>query len=210
MDIHPPHGPIHSKKDFLLHLLTITIGILIALSLEGIVEWRHHRALVHEAEENLRNEILDNKKELDGKLKTIPEREKERQHILDVIRDVLSRKKLHEVQINLTSNHSDLSVASWNTAEHTGALALMGYAQVKKYSEAYGAQQQFNQLQDKELESTIAALQMFRAGADPNKLSDRELEAEKQQIMTTLAFLLAEKQVGQQLSDKYAKVLAKD
>ncbi len=210
MDIHPPHGPIHSKKDFLLHLLTITIGILIALSLEGVVEWRHHRALVQEAEENLRSEILDNKKELDGKLKMIPEREKERQHILDVIRDVLSRKKLHEASINLASNHSDLSVASWNTAEHTGALALMGYAQVKKYSKVYGAQQQFNQLQDKELESTIAALQVFRAGADPNKLSDRELEAEKQQVMTTLAFLLAEKQVGQQLSDIYAKVLAKD
>jgi hypothetical protein len=34
MEIHPPHA-IHSAKDFLLQLLTITIGILIALALEG-------------------------------------------------------------------------------------------------------------------------------------------------------------------------------
>ena len=33
MDIHPPEGPVHSFKDFLFHLLTVTIGILIALSL---------------------------------------------------------------------------------------------------------------------------------------------------------------------------------
>ncbi len=53
MDIHGPQGPIQSVKHFFLHLLTITIGILIALSLEGIVEWAHHRSLVSEARMNL-------------------------------------------------------------------------------------------------------------------------------------------------------------
>jgi len=38
MDVHPVHGSIHSVRDFFRHLLTITIGILIALGLEGIVE----------------------------------------------------------------------------------------------------------------------------------------------------------------------------
>jgi len=31
VDIHPPHGPVNSFKDFLLHLLTVILGILIAL-----------------------------------------------------------------------------------------------------------------------------------------------------------------------------------
>ena len=39
MDIHPSQGPIHSFKDFLFHLLTVIIGILIALSLEGLLDW---------------------------------------------------------------------------------------------------------------------------------------------------------------------------
>jgi hypothetical protein len=50
MGIHPPEGPIHSIKDFLLALTTITAGVLIALSLEGFIEWNHNRRLVREAE----------------------------------------------------------------------------------------------------------------------------------------------------------------
>jgi hypothetical protein len=50
-------------KDFLLQLLTIAVGILIALSLDGLLEWRHHRHLVHEAEANLTAEIRENQQE---------------------------------------------------------------------------------------------------------------------------------------------------
>lgn len=43
MDIHPPTGPTHSFKDFAIHILIVTIGILIAFSLEGVREaWREH------------------------------------------------------------------------------------------------------------------------------------------------------------------------
>ncbi len=45
MDVHAPHKPIHSIKEFLVHLLAITIGLLIALGLESSVEWVHHRHL---------------------------------------------------------------------------------------------------------------------------------------------------------------------
>lgn len=61
MEIHPPHGPVHSIKDILLQLLTITLGILIALSFEGMREWRQERVLVNEARENMLREIRDNK-----------------------------------------------------------------------------------------------------------------------------------------------------
>ncbi len=32
------HNPIHTAKDFLIHILAITVGLLIALGLEAIVE----------------------------------------------------------------------------------------------------------------------------------------------------------------------------
>ena len=38
LDVHPPHEKMHGFKDFLLHLFTITIGLLIALGLEGYAE----------------------------------------------------------------------------------------------------------------------------------------------------------------------------
>src|SRR5271168_5264106 len=68
IDVHPPHEPIHGWRDFFIHLTTITIGLLIALSLEGCVEWRHHRHLVHEAEASLQTEIKSNAENLQGAL----------------------------------------------------------------------------------------------------------------------------------------------
>lgn len=37
MDIHPPHHPIRSVRDFLLQSFTVTCGIIIALRALGIV-----------------------------------------------------------------------------------------------------------------------------------------------------------------------------
>jgi hypothetical protein len=42
-DVHAPHEPIHSWKGFVIHIATITIGLLIAISLEQLVEYFHHR-----------------------------------------------------------------------------------------------------------------------------------------------------------------------
>jgi hypothetical protein len=43
LDVHLPHEPIHGTRDFFLHLFTITIGLLIAIGLEAMVEAVHHR-----------------------------------------------------------------------------------------------------------------------------------------------------------------------
>ena len=64
LDVHVPHEKIHGLRDFFLHLFTITIGLLIALSLEGCVEWQHHRHLVREAEAALHDEIENNAKQV--------------------------------------------------------------------------------------------------------------------------------------------------
>ena len=66
MEVHAPHGGVHSFKDALVHVGLITIGVLIALSFESISTWREHRALVREARENLASELSDNRKELSG------------------------------------------------------------------------------------------------------------------------------------------------
>jgi hypothetical protein len=57
LDVHAPHEKIHGIRDFLLHLFTITVGLLIALALEGCVERWHHRELRNEADANLRQEL---------------------------------------------------------------------------------------------------------------------------------------------------------
>jgi hypothetical protein len=40
LDVHPPHNPTHTWRDFLLHIATIVIGLFIAVGLEQTVEHR--------------------------------------------------------------------------------------------------------------------------------------------------------------------------
>jgi hypothetical protein len=60
IDVHAPHGGVHTWKDFWIHLGTITLGLLIAISLEQSVEWVHRLDERHQLEEDLRAEALNN------------------------------------------------------------------------------------------------------------------------------------------------------
>jgi len=60
MDVHAPHAPLHTWKDFWIHLGTITIGLLIAIGLEQSVEWMHHLHQRHVLEADLREEARKN------------------------------------------------------------------------------------------------------------------------------------------------------
>ena len=63
LDVHPPHQAAHTWKDFLIHIATICVGLLIAIGLEQTVEaiHRHHEreelrtALTHESRQILRD-----------------------------------------------------------------------------------------------------------------------------------------------------------
>jgi TolA-binding protein len=88
MDVHPPHGPIRSWKDFTLHLLTITIGLLIALALEAAVQSLHHRHMVSEARVNLRREIVENQKLYTQNLHSLQAKMVELQQDIDQLREL--------------------------------------------------------------------------------------------------------------------------
>ena len=60
IDVHVPHGGLHTWKDFWIHLGTITLGLLIAISLEQSVEWLHHLHQRHQLEADLHAEAEKN------------------------------------------------------------------------------------------------------------------------------------------------------
>lgn len=61
MEIHPPQQGIHSWREFLLHMTTIVLGILIAIGLEQAVEWVHHRQERAQLQSELREEADHNR-----------------------------------------------------------------------------------------------------------------------------------------------------
>src|ERR1041385_2355126 len=100
MEVHVPHEPVKSRRELFVHLVLIASGALIALSFEGIATWRDHRALVREARANLLNEIRDNRKELDARLKRIHVEQDQIAHGLDVALQLQEHKPI-EGEISL-------------------------------------------------------------------------------------------------------------
>ncbi|MGI8989873.1 MAG: hypothetical protein ACR2I2_09845 [Bryobacteraceae bacterium] len=205
--MHGVDAPIHSWKDFFLHLATITIGILIALSLDGILEWSRHRSLVREAKESLNSEIRDNKNEIDGHARNQVNALKEHRNVLRYLTERMSHKNPTIHSLTITSSLAQLSETGWDTAEATGALAHMDYPEVKKYSSVYQLQRQFERVQQRTLENVIEATTPF--AEDPGKLNDRELGQAKQRVLSSLSSIQVESQLAQQLGKAYAEALAK-
>jgi len=146
MEIHHPDKPIHSKKDFIVHMLTVVLGILIALGFEAMVQWGHHRTLVREAKENLAAEIALNSKALNDGLPEIMARKEKLQKILEFLQEMEKGKSPHG-SFSFGWSGFDLYATAWKTAETSGATAYMSYDDLKDYTELYDLQQIFASFQ---------------------------------------------------------------
>lgn len=203
MEIHPPEKPIHTVKDFLLQLMTITIGILIALSLEGTLEWSHHRTLASEAKENLRQEILDNKRELGKILSEVPELRKNEDAAIQFIADLRAHRPTAVHKLDFSYRVAVLSDTSWSTAQAAGAVTQMPYRDVQKYAAIYDLQRKFNSVQDRLVESMITV----GPSEDPENSGPRELREWKTRIQTSLSYVKAVEGLAHVLADEYDKAL---
>jgi hypothetical protein len=141
LDVHPPHSPTHTWKDFFIHIATIVIGLLIAVGLEQTVEYLHHRNQIAETREALRIE-----------------REQNRLHF------ALSNKEFHRqlaaTQDNLTAmvylqQHpgtptanlpqpvvwhlfsQSFNVSAWQTAQQSAVTTLMPTDEVRRDADFY-------------------------------------------------------------------------
>ena len=96
MDVHPAHQAPRTWREFFLHLVTITIGLFIALTLQAGVESLHHRHLVREARENLRREIQINRNHYAENVQTIEKNRRQLARDLDQLRDLRSGKPIEK------------------------------------------------------------------------------------------------------------------
>jgi hypothetical protein len=204
MEIHAPEEPILTWKEFLVHIGTVTIGILIALSLENLVEWNHHRHLLNEARENIRSEIADNLSELRGSLATTNKLKQNHQNALQWVSDLESKHQSSIHELSVGANLADLSNASWTTAQETGALGLMNYAEVKRGATVYQLQDEFQRLQRASEDAAIAATVLFAGQSeDPTKTPTEQLRNERDLLQRSLSELEVKQQVGVQLEKRY-------
>ena len=207
MDIHPPMKPVESLKEFGMHLFIVTLGILIALSLEGLLEWRHHRELAEEARVNILSEIRDNQKDIDDFLKAVPAIRKNEMTALEAVEDVLAHGKSSTTALQLGLSLVELGNTSWTTAQTVGALSFIPYAEVKKYAGVYQLQDEYLRLQTRTEDSMVGALAIFSQNSDPNSVPRAGLEAERDRILNSLTILTAESQIADVLDTTYKELL---
>ena len=129
LDVHPPHAPLHGWRDFAVHLLTITAGLLIALGLEAAVEAVHHHELAAQARENIEQELAKNAGYAKANVAKV-------QIALDAMDANLVAARLsrdhqsHSIKVHVDAAWTNFEDAAWLTARESGALAHMSLDEV--------------------------------------------------------------------------------
>jgi hypothetical protein len=208
LDVHPVHGKMHGFKDFLLHLFTITVGLLIALALEGWVERRHHYEIRDQADTNLRQEIRDNAKEIEeihGHILSEQENLKKMMAFFEA-RKAGKDYDTHDIQMGYSIG--ELQEASWKTAAATGALGYMEYDHVQRYAAAYQLQERYSAMQDETNSEYLQMLSFLIYGFDPTKISPADAASAELDARRTLTHLVAMESIETALGKEYEPVLA--
>jgi hypothetical protein len=145
LDVHPPHEPIHSWKEYLLHMSTIVLGLLIAISLEQSVEWLHHLHQRHQLEEDLHAEDLLDHDQVQGDLRTY----EVRRVWMVGLRDQVDRMRASGGKLKLPYPPEPLndpvtkqplspqtipSDSVWSTAKESALVVLLPRAEAQMYA----------------------------------------------------------------------------
>lgn len=181
LEVHMPHKPLHGVGEFLFHLFTISVGLLIATQIESCVEWRHHVHLAEEARASLRAEIEHNLKDLKDAEPGVKQWRKAIDADLaamQLIQRHPNDKKAQHATLTVNSSGMSLRDTAWKTAQTTGALAYMPYEEAERYAGIYQAQAALLAFQDKPLED-VASIIGLVAKYDFHSSETRKITAEQ-------------------------------
>ncbi len=211
--IESPQQPSAPKKytlvDYVFQLITITAGVLVALFINGLVEWNNNRELVLQARDTIRREVHSNLKELEGMPANIKKSAAELENALTLAEDLLGKGKTDITSLTLNFNLATLSASGWHTAERTGALAHMDYDEVQDYAELYSMQELFDTQQRKAVDLVAMASALVSPAFDPNRANREDLSGFRRGVMQMQSSLMVTDQLGQQLVKGYQEFLQK-
>jgi hypothetical protein len=176
VDIHAPHQPLRTWKDFLLHLLTITIGLFIALTLEASIESIRHRHLVRDARDNLRREIEANHNLYGNNARDLQLNRGQLQHDIEQLRKLRDDKQLDNPDLSWSWNWISYANAAWDTARASGAVSYMDPRWISAYSSIYAQQQYINATALASLSEESRAGASLEVATVPSKLTADEIE----------------------------------
>ena len=174
----PRNTPSAMSREFLIHLFTITCGLLIALGLENAAEAMHHRHERKEAEEVIRAELTDNRDSLrKGKDALLQEMQQIKTTLLFVEARSAGDMVPVPAGVGVAFSESEIQDVAWRTASSTGVLAYMDYGEVGKFAGAYREQELLQTTEQRALNDFLLLSSFEHSATDINALSkERALE----------------------------------
>lgn len=199
----PPREPSH-RGYMLRELIIVTLGVLIALSVDGVRGYWKDRQLVADARQNLAAELGENRKQVAEFIASLP-KQREQLRELDRQLDLFARREHpKEFNFNLGLRFPSLSNASFQTAESTSVFALMDYAEVQRLHRAYAMQRALEDLQGQTMPDQAGALPL----KDPATATPEELQRSRDAIARLLRALLVLRGGAGELMNRYDAALA--
>jgi hypothetical protein len=187
LDVHPPHAPTHTWKDFFIHVGTIVIGLLIAVGLEQTVEWLHHRHQVAETRAALLQERVQNRRLNHKNIQQLLRMQATLQNNLQVLQAIKDHPGMQAASLPGTvfcySDWDFAETGTWKAAQQSGVLSYMPQDEVRHdeglYADLTGSADQAGV-------AVIAlnkACQYLRIDPNPTHLSPAQLQETIKQMI---------------------------
>ncbi len=210
MEVHPPHEPIHTWRAFFIHLITITIGLLIALGLEGLVEQAHHRTLVKEARQDLREELQSNHGKLPQNLVAVRADEDRIAQDIKTLVSIRSREKKNNTSLDYHFEWKSFADSAWKTAGSSGALIYLDFESERDLADVYAMQDNLVSAGVVRIQRDHAlAVAPFYVSQNPDKMTSEETQLCLQRSADLLMDLKTLEQLLVQLDQQYVQELDK-
>jgi hypothetical protein len=138
LDVHAPHGPTHSWRDFLVHIAAIAIGLFLALALEKVAEYVHERRQLTEARRELVLELAENRR---AWVMNVTEASRIQQQLdadLKVIQALRSHAPVGSGKFDYSVQFYATLDGPWQAVRQSGSLELMPHEELQNYAWFHG------------------------------------------------------------------------
>ncbi|MGD0647396.1 MAG: hypothetical protein ABR971_05330 [Acidobacteriaceae bacterium] len=138
LDVHPPHNPTHTWRDFFIHIATIVLGLLIAIGLEQLVEYFHHRHQLYEAREAIHIELEVNTRLLDAILSATRDAQTSMQRNIRLLQSPAREHKTPTTALEYPWGIPYPRSNAWQDAKASGAVNYMTTSERAETDYIYG------------------------------------------------------------------------
>lgn len=182
LDVHPPEHAAHSWRDFLIHIATIVIGLLIAVGLEQSVEWIHHR---QELRETRRSLALERKLNIATSI-GITKEFRRVNRVLHTNLSVFLYLRQHPGappaqwpgKLSWTRYNVGFNDSAWQVALKGNVLSFMPHAELMDNTELYNRMKASNDARSAYIDTMAEVSEFYIRESDPSRLTPAEIDHE--------------------------------